>query len=89
LEDPAIKQPIDLNRRILMAIKVEFDHAGRTYAVESPSISIWNVHVVARLNNSMTIETDLMTNEKIFVTWSQVGVLRLLSSVDEKGVPIG
>ncbi len=70
-----------------MALKVEFDYAGRTYTVESPSINMWNVHMLmlGQMNSKMTIETDLRTGEKIFITWSEVGVLRLISSVDEKG----
>lgn len=68
-----------------MALRVEFDYAGRTYTVESPSINMWNVHMLGQMNNKMTVETDLRTGEKIFVTWSEVGVLRLMSSIDEKG----
>jgi hypothetical protein len=68
-----------------MALRVEFDYAGRTYTVESRSINMWNVHMLAKMNDKMTIETDLRTKEKIFVTWSEVGVIRLVSAVDEKG----
>jgi hypothetical protein len=68
-----------------MNLKVEFDHGGRSYTVESASIRMWNVHSIAQLNDKMTIETDLRTGEKIFVTWSQVGVIRLASPVDDKG----
>jgi hypothetical protein len=69
-----------------MALRVEFDHGGRTYTVDSPSFRIWNVHILAEMNNTMTIETDLRTGQRIFVTWSEVGVVRLLSDVDEKGM---
>jgi len=41
--------------------------------------------MLGQMNSKMTIETDLRTGEKIFITWSEVGVLRLISSVDEKG----
>jgi hypothetical protein len=70
-------------------LRVEFDYAGRTYTVESPSINIWNVYILGEMNNSMTIETDLKTGEKIFVTWSQIGVIRLVSPVDSEGIPVG
>ncbi|MDX6422235.1 MAG: hypothetical protein QOG28_6855 [Trebonia sp.] len=46
---------------------------------------MWNVHIIAQLNNSMTIETDLRTGQEIYVTWSEVGVIRLVSPVNEKG----
>ena len=69
----------------MAALRIEFDHAGRTYTVESPSLNMWNVHVIAQLNNQMTIETDLRTGQKIYVTWSEVGVIRLVSPVNEKG----
>jgi len=68
-----------------VALRIEFDYAGRTYTVESPSIQMWNVHMLARLNDKMTVETDVHTGRKVFVTWGQVGVIRLLSAVDEKG----
>jgi hypothetical protein len=71
-----------------MPIRVQFDDAGRTYEIEPASVSIWNVHIIARLNGSLTVETDLKTGEKICVTWSQIGVIRLVSPVDEKGVPM-
>ncbi len=46
---------------------------------------MWNVHIIAQLNSSMTIETDLRTGQQIYVTWSQVGIIRLMSPVNEKG----
>ena len=73
----------------MKALQVEFDHAGRTYAVESASITMWNVHRLADMNNTMTLETDLRTGERIFVTWSEVGVVRLMSPVDDKGFAAG
>jgi hypothetical protein len=66
-------------------LKVEFDHGGRSYAVESASIQVWNVYSIAQLNDQMTIETDLRSGDEIFVTWSQVGVIRLASPVDGDG----
>jgi hypothetical protein len=71
-----------------MALKVEFDHEGRTYAVESPRINMWRAHIIAKMNDLMTIETDLRTGDKIFVTWSEVGVIRLISSIDENGFAV-
>jgi hypothetical protein len=72
-----------------MNLQVEFDHAGRTYTIESPSINLWNVHMLAQMNDKMTIETDLRTGSQIFVTWSEIGVIRLLSPLDEKGHAAG
>lgn len=68
-----------------MALKIEFDYAGRTYTVESPSIPVWNIHVIGRMHDRMSLETDVHTGRKIFVAWGQVGVIRLLSPIDEEG----
>jgi hypothetical protein len=76
---------MELGGRGLVALRIEFDYAGRTYTVESPSIQMWNVYQLGGMNDKMTIETDVHTGRKIFVTWGQVGVIRLLSPVDEKG----
>jgi hypothetical protein len=46
---------------------------------------MWNVHSIAQLNDKITIGTDRRTGDKIFVTWSQVGVIRLASPVDDNG----
>jgi hypothetical protein len=72
-----------------MNLQVEFDYEGRTYTVESPSINLWNVHMLAQMNDKMTIETDLRTGGQIFVTWSEIGVIRLVSPVDDNGHAAG
>ena len=46
---------------------------------------MWNVHSIAQLNDKITIGTDRRTGDKIFVTWSQVGVIQLASPVDDNG----
>ena len=68
-----------------MAVKIEFDYAGRTYTVESPSIPRWDIYAIGRMRDRMSLETDLHTGRKIFVAWGQVGVIRLLSPVDSEG----
>jgi len=40
------------------------------------------------MNNKMTIETDLQTGDKILVTWSEVGVIRLRSPINEEGFAV-
>ena len=70
-------------------LQVEFDYEGRTYTVESPSINLWNVHMLGQMNDKMTIETDLRTGGQIFVTWSEIGVIRLVSPVDDNGHAAG
>jgi hypothetical protein len=72
-----------------MNLQVEFDYEGRTYTVESPSVNLWNVHMLAQMNDKMTIETDLRTGGQIFVTWSEIGVIRLVSPVDDNGHAAG
>jgi hypothetical protein len=70
------------------SLEVEFEQSGHTYRVASQSITMWNVHRLAEMNNTMTLETDLLTGERLFVTWGQLGVVRLVSKVNDKGFAV-
>jgi hypothetical protein len=43
---------------------------------------MWNVHMLAELNTKMSLVTDLRSGQQLFVTWSQIGVVRLACAVD-------
>src|SRR5688572_30887565 len=43
------RRPLFRRRETRMALRVEFDHGGRTYTVDSPSFRIWNVHILAEM----------------------------------------
>jgi hypothetical protein len=67
-----------------MGLMVEFDRDGRTYTVES-SIVLWNVHIVNKLTDQVSLETDVRTGDKLFVNWGQIPVIRLITPVDSEG----
>ena len=67
---------------------VEFDWGGHTYLVELAGYNVWNAHILARLNDQLMVVTDLRSGQQLFVTWSQVGVMRLACAVDDKGLRV-
>lgn len=63
-------------------IQIEFDYAGRTYTVEAGSLTGWDIYQVSNMRENISFETDLRTGDKIFVSWADIGVFRLLSISD-------
>jgi hypothetical protein len=61
-----------------MAIQVEFEIAGRTYRVE-PGLYKWDIYAVSNLRENIVLTEDLLTGDKIFVAWSSIPVMRLVS----------
>jgi hypothetical protein len=58
---------------------VEFDYNGRTYRVDHPPYDSTNIHSINLIRDKITLSTDTLTNERIFVDWSQISVLRIIS----------
>jgi hypothetical protein len=58
---------------------VEFDQSGRTYRVDLPLYQSENIHSLNLIRDKVTISTDTKTGEKIFIDWSQISVLRIIS----------
>ena len=57
-------------------VQMEFDHAGRTYAISVDENQATPGIQVLRMN-SVTRETDLVTGREVLVNWNQVGVVRI------------
>lgn len=59
-------------------IVIEFDMAGRTYQIRMKK-TLATAHGFGNYWTQMvTEETDLLTGQQIIVTWSHIGVIRLI-----------
>jgi hypothetical protein len=58
---------------------VEFDLHGRTYRVELAGYRSDNVHSINLIRDSVTLSVDMVTGDKLFVDWSQIPIMRLIS----------
>jgi hypothetical protein len=58
---------------------VEFDYNGRTYRVDHGRYDSTNIHSLNLIRQNITLSTDLITDEKILVDWTQISVLRIVS----------
>jgi len=74
-------------RGFIMGIRkqIEFEVGGRTYRVEHSLDNTYDIHGFNSLTNQVSIETDLKTGEKLFVSWSQIPVLRYIDLPDGDG----
>jgi hypothetical protein len=62
--------------------QIEFEVGGRTYRVEHSLDNTYDVHGFNSLAKKVSIETDLDTEEKLFVSWGQIPVLRYIDVPD-------
>ena len=58
---------------------VEFDQQGRTYRIDLPSYDSSNIHSINLIRDKVTLSTDTLTGEKLFVDWSAIAVMRIVS----------
>ena len=58
---------------------VEFDYQGRTYQVDLPRYDSNNIHSINLVRENITLSTDVLTGDKIFVVWSDISILRIIS----------
>jgi hypothetical protein len=58
---------------------VEFDLHGRTYRVELVGQISNNVHSMNLIRDKVTLSVDMVTGDKLFVDWSQIPIMRLIS----------
>lgn len=61
-----------------MAI-VEFDQEGRTYRVELAGYDSKNIYSLNLIRDKVTISTDLVTDEQVFVAWDKIAIMRIIS----------
>jgi hypothetical protein len=57
---------------------VEFEQGGRTYQIET-SYDSNNIHSLNLLRDKVTISTDRLTGEKVFVAWEKISIMRIIS----------
>lgn len=55
---------------------IEFDVGQRTYRIQHRLNNSYDIHGFNALRDQVSIHTDLISGEEIFVAWSQVSVIR-------------
>lgn len=63
---------------VSMAV-VEFEQGGRTYQIELAGYDSENVYSMNLLRDNVTLNTDRLTNEKVFVVWERISIMRIIS----------
>jgi hypothetical protein len=63
--------------------QVEFEIDSRTYRIHVQLDSIYDVHGFNSLRDEVGIYTDLNSNQKIFVAWGDIPVLRFTDAPEE------
>ena len=58
---------------------VQFDYHGRTYQVDLPQYDSNNIHSINLVRDNITLSKDTLTGDRIFVDWSQISVMRIIS----------
>ncbi len=69
-----------------MAVTVEFEYEGRTYEIAG-ALHAWNIYAIKNLRENISLEIDQLTGQKVFVSWADVGLIRLTSDVDQEAPP--
>ena len=57
----------------------EFDLHGRTYRVDLPNYDSDNIHSINLIRDKITLSVDTLTGDKLFVDWSAIPVMRIVS----------
>ena len=60
-----------------MGVIVEFEYEGRTYRVDG-AVREWNIHAINAITDRVALNVDLLTGDRIFISWGRVGVIRLV-----------
>ena len=63
--------------------QIEFEISDRTYRVRTNLDNTYDIHGFNSLSNKVSIETDLNTGEKLFISWGQIPVLRFIDAPDD------
>jgi hypothetical protein len=53
--------------------------ARRSYQVDLPHYDSNNIHSINRIRDKITLSNDTLTGEQIFVDWSQISIMRIIS----------
>jgi hypothetical protein len=62
---------------------VEFDYQGRTYQVDLPHYDSSNIHSINLIRDNLTLSTDVLTGDKLFVDWSQISIMRVITTASK------
>jgi hypothetical protein len=66
--------------------QIEFEQGERSYRIVTSLDNTYDIHGFNSLMQKVSIHTDLNTGEKVFVNWSNVGVLRFVDAPDDAPV---
>ena len=58
---------------------VEFDYEGRTYRVDLPHYDSNNIHSINLVRSNLTLSTDVLTGDNIFVDLGRISIMRIIS----------
>jgi hypothetical protein len=62
--------------------QIEFEVGERTYRVRTALDNTYDIHGLNSLTKKVSIETDLNSGEKIFISWNLIPVLRFIDAPD-------
>jgi hypothetical protein len=62
--------------------QIEFEIDQRTYRVETRLDNTYDIHGFNSLHQKVSIETDLLSGEQLFVSWGLIPVLRFKDAPD-------
>jgi hypothetical protein len=76
--------PVPAERKIVSTRKqIEFEIGQRTYRVITSLRNVYDVHGFNSLREDVGIYKDLISGEKLFVTWSLIPVLRYIDIAED------
>jgi hypothetical protein len=65
--------------------QIEFEIGERTYRIRTSLDNTYDIHGFNSLRNKVSIETDLNTGERLFISWDQIPVIRYTDAPDDDG----
>jgi hypothetical protein len=63
--------------------QIEFEIGNRAYCVRTSLDNTYDIHGFNSLAKKVSIETDLKSGEKLFISWGQIPVLRFIDAPDD------
>jgi len=60
--------------------QIEFEAGNRTYRVRSNLDNTYDIHGFNSLTKKVSIETDMISGEKLFISWGLIPVLRFVDA---------
>jgi hypothetical protein len=63
--------------------QIEFEVGNRTYRVRTRLDNTYDIHGFNALTKQVSIHTDLISGEKVFVNWSNIPALRFVDAPED------